>query len=114
MPFEWTTAQQKTFEIIKAKLAIALVIAYFNFDKPFVLYMDALGEGIETVLHQTGNDEKERIIACASRIFNEYKKKYSITEQECLAIVWNVKKFKQYLGVKPFKIITDHMMLKTI
>ncbi len=65
-------------------------------------------------MHQKGKDERERIIACASRTYNEHEKKYPITEQECLAVVWDVEKFKQFLSVKPFKIITDHMALETI
>ncbi len=114
MPFEWTAARQKAFETIKAKLDMTPVIAHPNFDKPFILYIDASGGGVGAILHQKGKDRRERIITCASRTYNEYEKKYSITEQECLAVVWGVEKFKQYLSVKPFKIITDHMTLKTI
>src|SRR6266540_3328366 len=40
VPFEWTAARQKAFEAIKAKLAIASVVAHFNFNKPFILYTD--------------------------------------------------------------------------
>jgi len=65
-------------------------------------------------LHQKGEDRRERIIACTSRTYNEHEKKYPITEQECLAVVWDVEKFKQFLSVKPFKIITYHMALETI
>ena len=114
VPFEWTTVRQKAFKIIKAKLATTPVVAHPNFDKPFILYTDASGEGIGAVLHQKGDDRREWIIACASRTYNEYEKKYPITKQECLAVVWGVEKFKQFLSVKPFKIITDHMALETI
>jgi len=31
-----------------------------------------------------------------------------------LAVIWDVEKFRQYLGIKPFKIVTDYMILKTI
>ena len=72
------------------------------------------GGGIGAVLHQKGDDRKERIIVCASRTYNEHEKKYLITEQEYLAVVWGVEKFKQYLGIKPFKIVTDYMALETI
>ena len=41
MPFELTPARQKAFKVIKAKLAVALVVVHLNFDKPFVLYTDA-------------------------------------------------------------------------
>ncbi len=114
VPFEWTSARQKAFKVIKAKLATIPVIIYLNFDKPFILYMDASGEGVEAVLHQKDNDGRKQIITCISRTFNEYEKKYPITEQKCLAVVWGVKKFKQYLDIKSFKIITDYMVLKTI
>ena len=112
--FEWTVARQKAFEAIKAKLAMTPVVAHPNFDKPFILYIDASGGGVGAILHQKGEDRRERIIACASRTYNKHEKKYPITEQECLAVVWGVKKFKQFLGIKLFKIITDHMALETI
>ena len=111
--FEWTLARQKAFKVIKAKLAIAPVVAHPNFDKPFILYTDVSGGGIGAILHQKGDDSRERIIACTSRTYNKHKKKYPITKQECLVVVCGVEKFKQYLGIKPFKIITDHMALKT-
>ncbi len=72
-------AKQKAFKVIKAKLVVISVVAYSNFDKPFIL-TDTSGRGVEAVLHQKGNDEKEQIIAYASRIFNKYEKKYSITK----------------------------------
>ncbi len=93
---------------------MASVVAHPNFDKPFILYTDASGGGIGAVLHQKGDDGRERIIVCASRTYNGHEKKYPITEQECLAVVWDVEKVKQYLSIKLFKIITDHMALKTI
>ncbi len=80
VPFEWTAARQKTFEAIKAKLATAPVVAYPNFDKPFILYTDASGRGLGAVLHQKGENERKRIIACASRTYNKHEKKYPITE----------------------------------
>ncbi len=85
--FKWTLARQKAFEIIKAKLTIVLVIAHSDFNKPFILYTNASGGDMGAVLHQKGDDGRERIIACISRTFNEHEKKYPITKQECLAVV---------------------------
>ena len=112
--FEWTSDRQKAFKAIKAKLAMAPVVAHLNFDKLFILYTDTSGGGVGAVLHQKDEDGRERIIACASRTYNEHERKYPITEQECLAVVWGVEKFRQFLSVKLFKIITDHMALETI
>ncbi len=49
-----------------------------------------------------------------SRVLNQHEKNYPIIEKECLVIVWGIEKFKQYLGIKPFSIITDYMALETI
>src|SRR6266540_1087090 len=87
VPFKWTATRQKAFEIIKAKLATTPVVAHPNFDKPFILYTDASGGGVRAVLHQKGDDGRERIIAYASRTYNKHEKKYLITKQECLAVV---------------------------
>ncbi len=51
VPFEWTLARQKAFEVIKAKLAVALVVAHPDFNKLFILYTDASGRGVGAVLH---------------------------------------------------------------
>ena len=65
----------------------APVVAYPDFDKPFILYTDALGRGVKVILYQKRDNGREKLIACASRAFNEHEKKYLIIEQKYLAIV---------------------------
>ncbi len=61
-------------------MTIVSVIAHSDFDKLFILYTNASGGGVRAVLHQKEDDRREKLIACASRAFNEYEKKYPITE----------------------------------
>ncbi len=68
-------------------MIMASIVAYPNFEKPFILYTDVFGEGIGTVLYQKDDQNKECIIAYASRTLNQYEKNYPIMEKECLAIV---------------------------
>ena len=64
------------------------------------------------VLSQIKEDGKEHVIAYASKSLNNAEKNYSVTEQECLAVVWAIRHFQHYLGLKPFEVITDHSALK--
>ncbi len=62
-PAVWKQAQQEAFDIIKNKLATESIRAHLNFNKPFKLYIDASNTGLEAVLVQDDEGEKERIIA---------------------------------------------------
>jgi len=93
VPFVWNEKRQKAFDKIKKRMTIASIVAHPDFEKPFILYTNASGEGIGAVLHQKNDQGKERIITCTSRALNQYEKNYPITEKECLAIVCDIKKF---------------------
>src|SRR5215213_10528082 len=111
-PFEWTNKQQNAFDFLKQRLMEAPILQYPNFTKPFQIYTDASGTGFGAVLSQLNDEKKECVIAYASRSLNKAECNYGITDQECLAIVWAVRHFEQYLGLLPFKVITDHSALK--
>nr|XP_012234646.1 PREDICTED: uncharacterized protein K02A2.6-like [Linepithema humile] len=81
-------------------LTIAPVLACPDFAKPFVLQTDASTQGLGAVLTQ--NHEKgEQVIAYASRTLNPAEKNYSATELECLAVVWGIRKMRDYLEGEP-------------
>ena len=44
--------------------------------------------------------------------FKEAETKYSVTEQECLAVIAGVRHFSFYLEGAPFTIVTDHHCLR--
>ncbi len=55
VPFVWNDRRQKTFDDIKRRMTMTLIVAYPNFEKPFILYTDVSEEGIRAVLHQKDN-----------------------------------------------------------
>ena len=56
--FVWNEKRQKTFNGIKKRMTMASIVAHSDFEKPFILYTDASGEGIGAVLHQKDDQVK--------------------------------------------------------
>ena len=112
IPFEWMNKQQRAFDYLKQCLMKAPILQYPDFKRPFVLYTDTSGTGLGAVLSQKDDENRERVIAYASKSLNKAKSNYGITDQKYLAVIWAVKHFEQYLGLLPFQIVTDHSALK--
>lgn len=109
--WEWGNDQKAAVESIKASITSAPTLSCPNFELPFVVQTDASSVGLGAVLTQE-SDGVEHVIAFASRALTEAEKKYATTEQECLAVVWAIKKFRPYLEGYRFRVITDHSSLR--
>lgn len=109
--FTWSDEAQKSFERIKLLLTTAPVLANPEFSKKFYLQCDASDFGIGAVLVQLDDEGNERPIAFMSKKLNSSQRNYSVTESECLAAVEAIKKFRCYLELQEFEVITDHSSL---
>lgn len=109
-PFDWGEKQQNAFERLKDCLMKAPILRYPDFELPFILYTDASSTGLGAVLAQK-QEGRECVISYASRATNKSEANYSITDLECLAVVWGIQHYHHYL-CRPFKVVTDHSALK--
>lgn len=103
----------KSFETLKNIIATDQILAYPDFNKPFILTTDASEYALGAVLSQM-HDKLERPIAFASRTLNDTEIRYATNEKEALAIIWAVKKYQPYLYGNRFTLVTDHKPLTFI
>ena len=106
-PFLWTTECENAFQTLKEKLTSPPILAYPNYQDPYILQTDASGESIGMVLSQIQED-KERVIAFAGKRLTPAEKNYSTTEMEAVAVIEGLKHFDPYLRGSQVTIVTDH------
>ena len=104
----WGIEQQTAFDTIIEKLTSPPVLAYTDYTKPFLLNIDASGDGLGAILYQE-QDGIERVIAYASRGLRASECSYPAHKLEFLALKWAVcDKFHDYLYGSKFIVRTDN------
>ena len=82
-----------------------------DFDKTFILQTDASSCALGAVLLQE-IEEVRQPIAYAFRVLTPQEKRASSTyESECLAVIFGVEEFRQYLEHREFVLETDNQAL---
>lgn len=113
--FRWTEECQRSFEKLKLSLMSPPVLAYPDFNLPFILTTDGSLHGLGAVLSQKQGGV-EHVIAFASRGLRgaeKNDKNYSAFKLELLALKWAVtEKFKEYLMYSKFTVVSDHNPLR--
>ena len=94
---EWTEAANSAFEHLKELCVSTPILAYPDYQLPFILHTDISSEGLGEVLYQKQKG-KLRVIAYASRSVSKSESNYPAHKLEFLALKWAVcEKFHEYL-----------------
>ena len=106
---EWTEAADSAFEHLKKLYTSTPILAYPDYQVPFVLHTDSSAEGLGAVLYQR-QEGKLRVITYASRSVSKSESHYPAHKLEFLALKWAVcEKFHEYLyGSKSYEVYTDN------
>ena len=105
--FCWGPEAEAAFLKLKQALTSAVVLAFPNFSKPFVVETDVSATGIGAVLMLAGHP-----LAFISRVLGPKWQQLSVYKKELLVVVHAVQKWEQYLSDQPFIILTDQKSLK--
>jgi hypothetical protein len=108
--FAWTAKAQEAFDRVKTRLRSSPVISFADSALDFILVTDAslVAEGAVLVQLQDG---REKIVGVASRTFNSVEQRWSATERESHAVLFDIRRFQYILRGKPFVVKTDHLAL---
>ena len=107
----WDESCELAFNELKDHLSKFPIVLIPDQSRPFVLRTDASGEGLGAALMQDQGDGLQPL-AYASKKLSKAEKNYATIEQECLAVVWGIRKFYPYLYGREFIVETDHNPLQ--
>jgi len=106
--WSWSPHCDDAFNEVVEILTSPPVLAYPDFEKPFILNIDASQDGLGATLCQSQNDS-ERVISFGSRGLRKAEKNYSGHKLEFLCLKWAVtEKFHEYLYGRKFTVRTDN------
>ena len=107
--FKWNADCQESYDQLKAVLTNFPILKAPDFNKPFLLAVDASDYGVGAVLSQVEEGE-ESPVAYFSKKMSEAQRKYSTVEKEVLSLIMALDHFEIYLSNNPsmLTVKTDH------
>jgi hypothetical protein len=102
--FEWTPACEASFQELKKRPTITLILVMPDMEKSFSIYCDASGQELGCVLMQDGH-----VVAYASRQLRKHEAHYRTHDLELALKIW-----RHYLMGKRCELYIDHNSLNYI
>jgi uncharacterized glyoxalase superfamily protein PhnB len=108
----WGESQSRAFHALREILANPDFLVAPRPEAEKMLVSDASIYGLGVVLLQWEGEELGWLpIAFASRKQEGAEARYTVTEKECLAVLFGLKKFREHLYGEKFCVVTDHAAL---
>ena len=99
----------EAINILKRKVQSTPVLVFPDFDKPFLLKIDASKEGLGAVLSQKQSDGCYHPVTFGSCFLTLLEKNYHSSKLEFLVLKWSITEhFKEYLAYLPFVVWTHN------
>ena len=112
LPWVWGPRQQEAFDYLRTCLMTQPLLRNPDYSKPFILKTDASKFSIGAELVQPDEEGRLHPVAYLSRQMNSAETRYSVIEQELLAVVYAIQHFRCHLYGRHFTLRTDHRPLR--
>jgi hypothetical protein len=109
--WRWTKVMQGAFEKLRASFANSIHLIHPRIGLPYSIYTDASKLGISSVLMQESDSGEKLVVSTASRVLSSTERKYSTCEQELLAVVYALQKFRLYIFGYKVTVYSDNKAL---
>jgi hypothetical protein len=106
--WKWTKEHGEAFERLRSVFAASIHLSHPRTDLPYVIYTDASCYAISGILMQTDEEGRTSIISTASRVLSPTERRYTTCEQELLAVVYALQKFRLYVYGQKIRLNTDN------
>jgi len=110
--FHWGLEQEKSFQDLKSALVSPPILQYPDSNREFYLEIDASINGLSYVLGQRDHLGRKFVISYGGRGLRPCEKVWSVSDQECLALLTGIREYHVYLAGRLFSVYTDHLSLK--
>ena len=111
-PFRWDSEHQESFDRLKEALINSGILAYPDYNKPFILETDASLKGLGAVLTQEDDEGNFCVISHTSHTLKPYERSmcnYRSAKLGLLTLKWAVcDKFRDFLIGSKFTVFTDN------
>jgi transposase InsO family protein len=109
--WEWTKEKQDAFLRLRESFARSIHLVHPRDELPYAIYTDASKLGISSVLTQENDSGETLVVSTASRVLTPTERRYSTCEQELLAVVHALQKFRIYVVGHAITVYSDNKAL---
>jgi hypothetical protein len=110
--FQWNEDCEKGVDVLKQNLVVLHIFVFPYWWKEFHIHVDTSSIEFDALLAQPGEGELDHPISFSRTKLSIAEKKYTMTERECMEMVYSLQRFRHYLLGYHIKMYIDHSTLK--
>jgi hypothetical protein len=107
----WTKEKEDAFLRLRESFAHSIQLVHPHDDLPYSIFTDASKLGVSSILTQESDTGETLVVSTASRVLTPVERRYSTCEQELLAVVYALQKFRVYVFGHPITVYSDNKAL---